>query len=208
VVAAEGARSLGAGSVVTLTREEVRWNDQTRSRFSTITAANGGFSFNGIPAGTYLVCAARPETEDYVDYCAWTLTPPRVVLRAGTATANFRIALEKGVRVDVAVEDPDGVLRNYSAARKRALLKVHVTSNAVPPNAMQFSKATLGRMEYSLTVPRRAAMRVAAIIEEGADLARAGEPPGLAKRSEAEELVLPPGLERRAVVFRLHAKKK
>lgn len=205
VRAAEGNRPLG-GSLVTLTRSDLGFLDAGKRRYSTISSPDGTFSFAGLPAGRYAICGARPPHEDYVDHCAWTLTPPQVILRVGAPITGYQVNLERGVRIEVAVDDPDGTLRRIGDERKRWNLRLAVSSDSAPPNAMHFFKSDRRSSEYYLTVPRKQGLRLIASADE-ADLGKKNDPPGQAKKRHEETLNLTPNETSKRVEFRYHPKK-
>ncbi len=206
VVAAPGNQALG-GTLVTLTRTDLTMFDSAKRRYSTVSRTDGSFSFTGMPDGRYAICGARMPHEDYVDYCAWTMQPPQVTLRAGAPITGYRVALERGVRLEVTVGDPDGALRRIGDERKRGQMRLHVLSREVPPNAMHFFKSDLGGSEYYITIPRRQGMRLIAAADE-ADLTRRNEPPGLARNRIEEPINLPANQNSQRVEFQFRAKRR
>ncbi len=190
---------------VTATRLATRVDDAGRTRFAVTTQANGSFEMLGLPAGTYLICGAKEPFEGYVDYCAWTLTPPQINITT-TVIEGYRIRLEKGVRVDAVVADPDGVLRGRSEEAKGRQLRITAGGPGVPPNALQFFKSDALQAEYYVIVPKRLKVRVAAAAAD-ADLSRRSEAAALAKKNVDEEIDYVEGQNVRRVEFRYHKRK-
>jgi hypothetical protein len=72
-----------------------------------LTGASGSFTAGGLPTGDYLLCANVPSTA-YLDSCQWYGTV-RVTV-AASATSNQNLVLQKGVFLNVRVNDPVGLL--------------------------------------------------------------------------------------------------
>jgi len=194
------------GALVTATREFMKGTDTDAGRYSTITRADGTFDLSVAVAGTYAVCGAKQPHEGYVDFCAWTLQPPKVVLAAGVMTAGYRMRLEKGVRVDVVLHDPDGVLHGKGEARKREQLRVAAAGNGLPPNPLYFSLSDARKAEYFLYVPKRMGVKVLVSAIDG-DVSGKDEGPGLARRELGADVVYVEGRDVQTVEFRYHRKK-
>lgn len=203
-VSDEAGAPLGR-ALVTATRLATRADDAGRTRFAVTTQPNGSFEILGLPAGTYLICGAKEPFEGYVDFCAWTLNPPQVSI-ATTVVEGYRIRLEKGVRIDAVVADPDGVLRERSEDAKGRQLRLTVGGANVPPNVMQFHKSDARQAEYYAIVPKRLKVRVAAAAGE-ADLSKRPEPAASAKKNVDEEVDYVEGQNVRRVEFRYHKRK-
>ena len=71
------------------------------------TDADGGFALAGMPPAVYLLCANVPSAP-YIDPCIWRQSL-RVTVPAG-ATAKQNLTLEKGVYLNVRINDPIGLL--------------------------------------------------------------------------------------------------
>ncbi len=69
--------------------------------------ATGGFALTGLPAAAYLLCASVPSAP-YLDPCTWGQAV-RTAVSAG-ATTNQNLVLEKGVYLNVRVNDPVALL--------------------------------------------------------------------------------------------------
>jgi hypothetical protein len=206
VVTNEVGMPLG-GALVTATRDAVQEEELAPGRYSSITKADGTFEILGMAVGTYAICSAKEPHEGYVDFCAWTLQPPKVVLTAGVVRTGYRIQLEKGVRMDVVVHDPDGVMHGKAEARKREQLRVAVAGNGLPPNTLYFSLSDPRKAEYFLYVPKRMGVRVLASAEDG-DVSGKDEGPGLARRQTGADVFYVEGRETQKVEFRYHRKKE
>ena len=73
------------------------------------SAADGSFTLPALPAGTYSLCVAD-NNSGYLDPCVWSLAVPQAAIPAGKAVTGFKIALEKGVPLQVRLNDPAKVL--------------------------------------------------------------------------------------------------
>jgi hypothetical protein len=206
LVTEEGGTPVG-GALVTATREYMPVTETSPGRYSAITKADGTFEILGMAAGTYAVCGAKHPEEGYVDFCAWTLQPPRVVLANGSVRAGYGIRLEKGVRVEAAFYDPDGVLQGKEEGKKREQLRAGVAGPGLPPNGMYFSRSDAGKAEYFLYVPKRMAVKVVASAGE-ADLGKRADAPGLAKKDVGEDVGYVEGRGVQRVEFRYFRKKE
>jgi hypothetical protein len=74
---------------------------------SVSTGANGAFAVAGLPAAQYSLCANVPSAP-YINPCIWG-QPVQVTIPAGV-TVNQTLALQKGVYLNVTVNDPTGLL--------------------------------------------------------------------------------------------------
>ncbi|MBL8239777.1 MAG: carboxypeptidase regulatory-like domain-containing protein [Bryobacterales bacterium] len=206
VVSDEGGAPLG-GALVTATREFVQADEVAPGRYSAITKSDGTFEILGMAAGTYAVCGAKQPHEGYVDFCAWTLQPPRVVLVSGSVRSGYGIRLEKGVRVEAAFYDPDGVLHGKEEGKKREQLRAGVAGPGLPPNGMYFSQSDGGKAEYFLYVPKRMGVKVVASAGDG-DLGKRADAPGLARKDVGEDVGYVEGRGVQRVEFRYFKRKE
>lgn len=206
LVTDEAGAPLG-GALVTATREYVTEGDVSRSRYSAITKADGTFEILGLGVGIYAVCGAKEPHEGYVDFCAWTLQPPKVTIRAGEIVTGYRIRLEKGVRLDVVMNDPDGALRGVDRDRKRQQLRLGAGQAGMPVNPLYFSQGDSERTEYFLYVPKRIAVKVVASAAD-ADVGKSDDPPGLAKKEAGHDVPYVDGKDSQKVEFRYFRKKE
>lgn len=71
------------------------------------TNANGKFTILALPSGVYLLCSNVPSAV-YLDSCTWGRAV-RVSVSAG-AIASASLVLQKGVYLNVRVNDPQGLL--------------------------------------------------------------------------------------------------
>jgi len=72
----------------------------------TVTAgADGAFAFQGLPAGTYTVCAQAPAS-GYLNPCEFATVPLKVTLTAGQKSANNTVGMVAGAILHVRVQDP------------------------------------------------------------------------------------------------------
>jgi len=85
--------------------------------------SHGAFSFNKLPAGTYLLCAASLSPAlSLLDICEWTMTPPSVVLAVGQMVTGVTLPMTVGLNLQVRVNDPNGLLANGLAHKQGAFL--------------------------------------------------------------------------------------
>jgi hypothetical protein len=72
----------------------------------TVTAgADGTFGLQGLPAGTYTVCAQAPAA-GYLNPCDFATVPLKVTLTAGQISSNNTIGMVAGATVLVRIQDP------------------------------------------------------------------------------------------------------
>ena len=74
---------------------------------SVLADANGNHAASGLPAGDYVVCAAAPS-QPFLDPCRWSRSP--VVHVQSGAISNLDVLLERGVFLNVRINDPQGLL--------------------------------------------------------------------------------------------------
>ena len=72
-----------------------------------LTGANGAFAVAGLPPATYSLCASTPSAP-YIDPCTWSQAAQVTVPASASATQS--LVLQKGVYLNVRVNDPMGLL--------------------------------------------------------------------------------------------------
>ncbi len=82
--------------------------------FGTVqSGADGAFSFTGLAAGAYRICAT-PSGSQYVDSCLWTGGRP-VRITTGKVVTGYKALVETAGTLQVQIADPVGVLTAVSA---------------------------------------------------------------------------------------------
>ena len=78
------------------------------TRFSqTAKSGPGGvFQVQGLPPGTYRLCAQVPGAP-YLDPCHWSVTPTTVTLSAGQSSVGNLIVLRKASKLLIRIQDPN-----------------------------------------------------------------------------------------------------
>ena len=116
------------------------------------SAADGGFSVEGLAAGTYAICVQVPGSL-FLDPCRWSATPPTITLSDSQALTGVQIALQQGSMVKVQINDPGGYLQANEGKTPGAHLLVGVwTANGLFYPAAMATRGSSGR-EYRLVVP-------------------------------------------------------
>lgn len=95
---------------------------------ATQTAADGTFSFAGLPPGSYMVCAGA-ESNQLLNSCRWGTPSATAVAQAGNTTALAPIVLQRGHPLQVRIDDPQELLRAHEGVTAGARLLVGIWSN-------------------------------------------------------------------------------
>lgn len=113
--------------------------------------AGGAFSLANLPAGTYMLCASVPSSP-YLDPCVWRQAVP-VAVSSG-ADASVTMSLQKGVYLNVRINDPLGLLpQSVDGPFTPHKLLVGVTyANGAYQGATNTSVDSAGR-NYRLIIP-------------------------------------------------------
>jgi hypothetical protein len=118
---------------------------------SVVAGADGGFKLSGLPSAQHVLCAAVPSGP-YLNPCVWR-QGVRTAVTAGSE-ASAIIVLEKGVYLNVRVNDPKGLLPavvdGLWTPRK---LKVGVTYGSGAFEAAQNTSVDASGRNYQMTIP-------------------------------------------------------
>lgn len=79
--------------------------------FGAITAADGSFRIANMDPGPYNLCANADSRRGYVNVCDWGRYSGQVTLAAGTRATGTQITMERGVRVELRLEDASALVR-------------------------------------------------------------------------------------------------
>lgn len=77
--------------------------------FNATTGSDGTFSFTGMVAGTYLLCAERPDIA-LLNPCFWAERKTTASVASGGSASGVSLVAEKGVALNIRVNDSRGVL--------------------------------------------------------------------------------------------------
>jgi len=118
---------------------------------STLSDANGLFSFPGLQAGLYRVCPG--PLNGLLNPCEWFDNPPSALLGAGPLSrAELRIVLVRGRLLNIRVEDPEAKLQVSAKGVADHVVSVSVRSPKgihMAPQAL----ADAGGVSHMLVVP-------------------------------------------------------
>jgi hypothetical protein len=127
------------------------------------SAVDGSFQFQGLPDGTYTLCAQSPNA-GYLDPCRHAAVPLQVTLTAGQPSKNNVVKMTAGSILHVRIQDPQQLLAKTTDRPASAWipqstedLTVGVWGAGVP--GLQFYPAYIaGRdsagMDYQVTIPK------------------------------------------------------
>jgi hypothetical protein len=110
------------------------------------TDSLGRYTFDRLPPGRYRICPHSPRTT-YLSPCDWSTDSQMVKGVPGSRTVTRDFTLERGVIVNIAVEDEDGELTKTGRA---AGLEVTVQGARGPVQALE--GAQLGRRKNMVIV--------------------------------------------------------
>ena len=119
-----------------------------QTQWAALSDANGAFSFTGLSASSYQVCAQLPHTQ-WLSPCAWGTTPPVVSLSAGQPTANVSVTMTKGVVVPIRVNDPKQLLAANEGITPGAQLLMEIDH---PPFLFEDAGAALRATSASVPI--------------------------------------------------------
>jgi hypothetical protein len=77
--------------------------------FNTTTGSDGSFTFTGLVAGTYLLCAERPDIA-LLNPCFWAAKKTNATVPAGGSATGVSLVAEKGVAINIRVNDSKGLV--------------------------------------------------------------------------------------------------
>lgn len=119
---------------------------------SVTTASNGAFTMKGLAPGEYRFCAQLPKS-DFINPCRWRVKAPLVVVRTRAMLMDVRVQLEKGHRIPIRVQDPQGRLAAHLEKTRGAVMDIGVSGPGEPfQHAMEVSKQG-NAYEYAVVVP-------------------------------------------------------
>lgn len=102
--------------VVSWHRSVILPGDAQAGEGSAVTNEKGEFSFSGLGPATYLLCNRSDAARNLLSNCAWTRTPPAVVLGAGEGVTGYRLRVAEGVRVEIDFQDNKKVMKGPEEA--------------------------------------------------------------------------------------------
>jgi hypothetical protein len=117
------------------------------------SAANGSFTISGLPDGTYELCAS-PKSGPYLDPCNWSPEIPRAQIAQGKPATGVRLVLDKGMSLQVRINDPVKLLETLPGPNKSAphvLVGVFTERHTFQPLGLTGKDAT-GR-DHQTTIP-------------------------------------------------------
>jgi hypothetical protein len=145
-VSDEGVRPI-AGAVVIANRAGL-----PAATGSAISAADGTFQVNGLPAGSYAVCVQVPGG-GFVDACQWS-SPLTVAVNAGQPVVGLQFPLKRGAILQVRLNDPGQLLLAASPVTKtvpHVLLGVQTPRGLLLPVTLVARDAT--GTTHAVTIP-------------------------------------------------------
>jgi hypothetical protein len=120
-----------------------------------LSAANGSFEIDGLPAGTFSLCAEKQGSQ-LLNPCIWG-TPTKVAVASGATENGTAVKVQNGVTIVVRVADPKGTLAGNPQADDILIGTGYRKSPFV--RARTITKDGTGRT-LTLTVPPGLALNV------------------------------------------------
>ena len=122
------------------------------------TSTDGTFTFSGLGAGTYRLCAQKPSAS-LLDPCLWRSQPTMVSVSAGAQAGPVSLSIQRGVLINVQVNDPQGLI-----AAKGAVDDILIGTRTTVPGtpflaASVVSKTSTGKL-VCLIVPPNLAQQI------------------------------------------------
>ena len=115
-----------SAAIVTLSQEPASLSKPAPMHGSTSqTAADGTFSFDGLDAASYLLCAQVPKGT-LLNPCQWTTALPHATLSSATATTSITLTMRSGYRIPIRVDDPQGLLNIHEGKTPGAHLLIGI----------------------------------------------------------------------------------
>lgn len=146
--------------LVTWYRSVIRPEDSQPPEGSVLSDEKGQFAFLGLGPATYLLCNRSSPSRSLVGNCAWTRTPPAVVLQDGTNVVGLKLTAYQGVRVEIEFQDKKKVLKGPEEADRTTALQAGVLTR----DGMFHPAAIEGRsaeaQHYVLVVPANLPVRL------------------------------------------------
>jgi hypothetical protein len=115
--------------------------------FASVTDPTGQVSFTGLPFGIYSVCV-EPKNQLFVEPCRWS-PPPTVHLTTQNTSGTVGLAVQRGVPVDIRIDDPTGLL--ISASTGQAVVTRVVTPQG--PVHLRPVAQDAGGINYRIVAP-------------------------------------------------------
>jgi len=114
--------------------------------------ADGLAHFNGVPEGSYRVCAQPPRVSatDFVDSSAWAPVPKLIYVKEGQSQ-TINISIPQAATLVVNVKDAGAFLRAEAFPGRHIAL--HVGANRSPRQPMILSASGPGFRTYTAKVP-------------------------------------------------------
>jgi hypothetical protein len=116
--------------------------------FASVTDVTGQVSFTGLPFGIYSVCV-EPQNQLYVSPCQWS-PPDTVHLTSQNTSGTVALSVQRGVPVDIRIDDPDGLLSSSIATAPAVVARV-VTPQG--PLHLQPAAQDVGGINYRIIAP-------------------------------------------------------
>jgi hypothetical protein len=116
--------------------------------FASVTDATGQVSFAGLPFGIYSVCV-EPQNQLYVQPCQWS-PPATVHLSSQNTSGAVSLPVQRGIPVDIRIDDPDGLLSSSIATAPAVVARV-VTPQG--PLHLQPAAQDPGGINYRIIAP-------------------------------------------------------
>ncbi len=146
--------------VVSWYRSEIRSEDRQASQGSTISDEKGQFQFQGLGPATYYICNSSNAARSLVANCAWTRTPPAVVLKSGGAVTGVTLSVVQGVRVEIEFQDDKKLLKGPEVAPGDSALRVGVVTRDGMFNPAVIEGRSASASHYVLVAPPNIPMRL------------------------------------------------
>ncbi len=90
--------------------------------FASVTDPTGQVAFTGLPFGLYSICV-EPQNQLYVQPCQW-VPPDTVHLTSQNTSGTVSLVVQRGVPVDIRIDDPDGLLSSSTATAPGVVARV------------------------------------------------------------------------------------
>jgi len=149
-VAAQGSDSpSGLVVVASLSVPDTAAGFSGQRAFASVTDPTGQVSFTGLPFGIYSVCV-EPQNQLYVQPCQWS-PPDTVHLTSQNTSGTVSLSVQRGVPVDIRIDDPDGLLSSAAAATTPAVVARVVTPQG--PLHLQPAAQDVGGINYRIIAP-------------------------------------------------------
>jgi hypothetical protein len=118
--------------------------------FTTVTGANGTYSFSNLPAGTYSVCVQSPGG-GHLNNCHWGA--PVSLALAASQTLSRNLSITQGALFQLRLDDP----QNLISPTDDLMLGVFLPNGFSP---MRLASADPTGRSYDLAVPLKTSVRL------------------------------------------------